>query len=213
MSNEIYDSIVNHKIVAIIRGVKPDKMLSTINALYAGGIKLIEVTFDQNNPHETRTSLELIAENYSDKIILGAGTVITVEQVEIAAECGAHYVISPNIDVSVITKTKELGKISIPGALTPSEAVTGYNAGADFVKLFPLGVMGVDYLKALFGPLSYIPFIAVGGVNIHNIRDFFAAGAVGVGIGGNLVNVHAIHGGEYYKLTEVAQQYIEKVNK
>lgn len=215
MHNRVLEKILQGKIIAIVRGVKPDKMLKTVEALYNGGIRLLEVTFDQKSDEtieETKTSLELISKHYSDKILLGAGTVVSVDQVNTAVKCGAEYIISPNTDINVIKKTKELGKISIPGAFTPSEALTAYNAGADIIKLFPAGLLGPAYLKALMGPLGHIPFVAVGGINVNNVKEFLDMGAKGVGVGGNLVNVKAINNGEYNKLTEVAQQYIQEVD-
>jgi 2-dehydro-3-deoxyphosphogluconate aldolase/(4S)-4-hydroxy-2-oxoglutarate aldolase len=214
LSKAVYEEILDNKIVAIVRGVKPGQMLRTVEALYQGGIKLLEVTFDQTSPEtlaETKASLELIAKSSSQEILMGAGTVVTVDQVDTAIKCGAEYIISPNTDVNVIQRTKELGKISIPGAFTPSEAIIAYQAGADLVKLFPAGLLGAGYVKALRGPLGYIPFVAVGGIDVNNVQDFLKAGVKGVGIGGNLVDVKAINKGEYHKLTEVARKYMEKI--
>lgn len=214
MSNLILEKILEGKIVAIVRGVKTNQMLNTVEALYNGGIRLMEITFDQKSDEtieETKASLKLISEHYSDKILLGAGTVVSAEQVDTAVKCGAEYIISPNTDVSVIKRTKELGKVSMPGAFTPSEALTAYNAGADIVKLFPAGLLGTSYLKALMGPLGHIPFVAVGGVNVNNVKEFLDSGARGVGVGGNLVNLKAINNGDYDKLTEAARQYIREV--
>lgn len=209
----ILNKILKNKIVAIVRGVKPDKILQTAEALYNGGIKLLEVTFDQTSKEtieETKRSLELVAESFSDKILLGAGTVITEEQVEIAVDCGAEYIISPNTNVNVIKKTKELDKVSIPGALTPSELVTAFDEGADIIKVFPASVFGLSYVKALMGPLGYIPVVAVGGINENNIKEFLDIGVSGVGIGGNLVDLTAISNNEFNKLTTAAQKLMEK---
>ena len=216
MSDSILNEILKHKIIAIVRGVKPDKMLQTVEALYQGGIRLLEITFDQESnktKEETRASLELIAKSYSKKLLLGAGTVVSVDQVDTAVEYGAEYIISPNTDVDVIKRTKELGKISIPGALTPSEVVTAYHAGADIVKLFPAGRFGSAYVKALMGPLGHIPFVAVGGISINNVKQFMDVGVKCVGIGGNLVDVKAINKGEFSKLTDVARQYVAEVSR
>lgn len=214
MPNEILDSIYENKIVAIIRGIGSDRIVDTVGALLEGGIKLLEVTFNhesESKAMDTLKCLALINKEYKGHVCLGAGTVLTEEQVVKAVGAGAEYIISPNTDVSVIKKTKELGKISIPGAFTPSEVVTAYNAGADIVKLFPAGNLGIEYIKALLAPLSHIPVVAVGGVNLDNVDQFIKAGAKGVGVGGSLVDKKAIYAGEYYKIKQVAQAYVNKL--
>lgn len=145
-------------------------------------------------------------------VCLGAGTVITAEQVMMAVDAGAEYIISPTTDISVIQKTKELGKVSIPGAFTPSEMVAAFDAGADIIKLFPAGVLGIDYIKALLTPLSYIPVVAVGGVNLDNVDQFIKAGAKGVGVGGNLVDKRTVYSGDYCEITKTAQAYVRKLD-
>ncbi|WHH58221.1 bifunctional 4-hydroxy-2-oxoglutarate aldolase/2-dehydro-3-deoxy-phosphogluconate aldolase [Petroclostridium sp. X23] len=214
MSNMILNQIFQNKIVAIIRGIGSDRIIDTVGALLEGGINLLEVTFNQESQEksaDTLKCLKLIKKEYGDRVCLGAGTVLTLEQVEKSVEAGAEYIISPNTDVKVIQKTKEMGKISIPGSFTPSEAVTAYNAGADIVKLFPAGILGTDYIKAFLAPLSHIPVVAVGGVTVENVNDFISAGAKGVGVGGNLVDKKAIYAGEYDKIIQVAQDYVNKI--
>ncbi len=214
MSSIILDQIFEHKIVAIIRGIGPDRMADTVEALLEGGIKLLEVTFNQESEEtieETLQSLTLIKKQYGDQVCLGAGTVVTEDQVVKAVDAGAEYIISPHTDPGVIKKTKELGKISIPGAFTPSEMVTAYNAGADIIKLFPAGILGTGYIKALLAPLSHIPVVAVGGVNADNIDQFIKAGAKGVGVGGNMADKKAIYQGDYGKIIQAAKTYVKKL--
>ncbi|MHB1314032.1 MAG: bifunctional 4-hydroxy-2-oxoglutarate aldolase/2-dehydro-3-deoxy-phosphogluconate aldolase [Christensenellales bacterium] len=216
MSNQVAKQILDGKIVAIVRGVKSDRIVDTAKALKEGGISLLEVTFDQTNEDtvkDTLKSLALLTEKLGDKISLGAGTVMSPQQAALAARAGAGYIISPNVNVGVIEKTKELGLVSIPGAFTPSEAVTAFEAGADFVKLFPAGILGTAYIKALLAPLGYIPVLAVGGVNVNNVKDFLKAGCKGVGVGGNLVDVKVIYNGEYDKITAVAKSYIDAIRE
>lgn len=211
-AKHVLKEILESKIIAIIRGVSPENIVETARALKDGGIKCLEVTFDQTSEaaiDETLLSLDLIKKAFSDEVLLGAGTVITKKQVKMAIDAGAEYIISPNTDVEVIRYTKSLNKISIPGALTPSEAVTAYKAGADIVKLFPTAVFGTSYIKAIRGPLSHIPFTAVGGVTKENAADFIDAGASGVGVGGNLVSRKAIEAGDFYKIKETAEEYIK----
>ena len=168
MSQQVLDKIINGKIVAIVRGIKSDKILDLVEAMYKGGITCVEVTFDQSSEEkmkDTLTSISKICEIYNEKICVGAGTVMTAEQVRLAIKAGAQYIISPNVDEEVIKETKKLDKISIPGAFTPTETAYAYKLGADIVKLFRAGELGAGYIKAVKAPLKHIPVVAVGGVN------------------------------------------------
>jgi len=210
------NAIENDKIIAIVRSVPCSAILETAYALLAGGINMMEVTFNQSSEegvYETANSLRLLNESLSSEILLGAGTVLTAEQVKVAKNCGARYIISPNVDVDVIQKTKELGMVSIPGAFTPTEVVAAYNAGADIVKLFPAGLLGTAYIKAVLGPLSHIPVSAVGGIDETNISDFFKAGVCCVGIGSNLVNSQIILTGNFEKITETSLNLVHALKK
>jgi len=149
----------------------------------------------------------MIKNHFGDSIAVGAGTVLTVENVRQAAEAGAQYMISPNTDEAVIKETKNLGLVSIPGAMTPTEVVSAYNMGADIVKLFPAAVLGLGYVKALLSPISHIPITAVGGINAQNAQSFIDAGCVGVSVGGNLVNKKFIEAGDFEAIKKLAQEY------
>ncbi len=206
--------ITDHKIIAIIRGIEEDRIIETIESLIDGGISLIEITLNQDSQEKCLKTIELItlvSKSFGDQLCLGAGTVITEEQVERVVDAGAEYIISPNTDIDVIKKTKALNKISIPGAYTPSEMVRAYNSGADFVKLFPAANLGPSYVRSVLSPLANIPLIAVGGVNITNASDFLEAGAVGLGVGGNLIDKQAVNMGQFDILTQNAKEFIKKV--
>ncbi len=208
--NDIKKMIDDNKIIAIVRGVDKSRVVDTVKALYTGGIRLVEVTFNQSSPtciEDTVESIKMICEAMGDKVCVGAGTVMTVEQVEAAVAAGAKYMISPNTDEAVIRRTKELDAISIPGAFTPSEAVNAYKMGADYVKLFPAGILGTKYIKAVRAPISHIPVMAVGGVDTDNLQEFFAIGISGVGVGSSLVNTKLINAGKYDELTELAKRF------
>ncbi|WP_317855221.1 bifunctional 4-hydroxy-2-oxoglutarate aldolase/2-dehydro-3-deoxy-phosphogluconate aldolase [Chakrabartyella piscis] len=208
------EELLQHKVVAIVRGVSSKYILDTVQALKDGGIHAVEITFDQKSREkyeDTLVSLKIIKSHFGDSIGLGVGTVMTAETVKEACDCGAEYIISPNVSESVIRETKKLGLLSIPGALTPTEAALAYEYGADVVKLFPAGNLGKGYIKALMGPLNHIPFMAVGGVNSENVKEFMDIGVVGVGIGGNLVNVSAIENGEFDKITAAAKEYMDAI--
>ena len=144
-------------------------------------------------------------------MLVGAGTVLTEEQLLLARDGGAKYIITPNTNPALIRKVKELGLISMPGAMTPSEAVAAWENGADIVKIFPAGTLGPDYIKAIRAPLSQIPLMAVGGVNEKNCASFLAAGCCGIGVGGGLVNKEWIMNGEWDKIIALAREYRKAV--
>lgn len=211
---EIIELILENKIIAIMRNVEPEKVLKTAEALYKGGIRLIEVTFNQSSVtgiEDTKTSISLIAENFGDSICVGAGTVVNCEQLSAANQAGAQYIISPHVSPEVIQETIELGMVSIPGAMTPSEIISADRWGADFVKIFPVKNLGVDYIKAIKSPINHIPLLAVGGVNDKNLAEFLRAGAVGVGIGGDLVNMKLIQENKFDEMTMLAKKYTEQI--
>ncbi len=212
MSKDVLDKILDSKIIAIVRGIHSSVIVSLADAMLKGGVCCIEVTFDQSskeNAEDTLVSIAKIRETFGDKVCVGAGTVMNVEQVKSASAAGAQYIISPNVNEDVIRETKKLGKISIPGAMTPTEAVQAYSYGADIVKMFPAGVLGPAYIKAIKAPLKHIPVIAVGGVNVENCAEFIKAGAVGVGVGGNLVSAKLVDEGKFDEITAVAKAYVQ----
>ena len=216
MRDRIIQEILDKKIISIVRGVEPDKMVHIAEALYEGGVTMIEVTFNQKNPNswqETADSIAAIKAAMGDRMFVGAGTVTSVELVDMAANAGAGYIISPDTDPDVIARTRELGLVSLPGAYTPTEAKQAHNAGADFVKLFPCVGDAPAYLKALCAPLSHIKFLAVGGVTADNAADFLKAGAVGIGVGSSLVNKKWADAGEFYKITEEAKRFVANISK
>ena len=215
MKQEIIQRVLDKKIVVIVRGVYGDDCLKLAEALCAGGIELMEVTFDQSsveNQQKTVETIRLINEKLQGKVVMGAGTFTTLEMLAAAYDAGAKFIVSPDMNPEVIAKTAELGLVSMPGAMTPTEILTAYRAGADFVKIFPVANLGAAYVKAVRGPLNQIPLLAVGGVNEKNVGDFIRAGAVGAGVGGNLVNKEWIAAGEFDKITALAKEFIENAN-
>lgn len=205
-------SILKHKIIVIIRKVESPYIIPLAQALYDGGVRLIEVTFDQSSPtgnDDTSQAIRSINDYFGDAMCTGAGTVMTKLQAQIASDAGAKYLISPNTDIEIIQKTTELGLVSIPGAITPTEATIAYDSGADFVKLFPAGEMGIHYVKAIMAPLNHIPFLAVGGIDEANIEQFLTIGVKGFGIGSNIVKRSLIKEGKFKEITELAKRFIE----
>ena len=172
------------EIVAILRGVTPDTVVEIAECLVQSGIKTIKVPLNSPNALE---SIRLLQQGFAERAVIGAGTVLTVAQVEAVADTGAKLVLSPNMDVAVIERTRALGLTSMPGVATATEAFCALQAGASALKLFPADVLGVGTLKAW---LSVMPagtrIYAVGGMDASNVASFRAAGAAGAGIGGSL---------------------------
>ena len=207
---EIIRCIYDKKLIAIVRGMEPEACVAAAQAVLAGGICMIEVTFNQKAEDGFRATTEgirAICEKLGDKMVVGAGTVLTCRQVDLAYEAGARYIVTPSFNAEVVRYAREKGMVTLPGVLTPTEAVAAYEAGADFVKIFPVGNLGAAYIKAIRAPLSHIPMLAVGGVNENNVADFLQAGAVGAGIGGNLVNAKWLASGELDKITAKAREF------
>lgn len=203
------------KIIAIFRGIETEKCAAAAKALFDGGVTMMEVTF---NPKEKETryrstteGIRSIIQTGGGRIFAGAGTVISLEQVVLAYEAGAQYIITPTFDPDIIRLAKKLGMVTMPGAYTATEIKNAYEAGADFVKIFPAAEAGTSYFKAIRGPLCHIPLAAVGGVDIRNAKAFLEAGAVCLGIGGNLVDKKRIEKNDYMGLTELARQYVASI--
>lgn len=208
--------VLRRKIIAIVRGQEPEHIFKLAQALEAGGIDLVEVTFNQGRPEtwrDTAAAIKTIAVRLEGKVLAGAGTVLTEEQLRMAADAGARYIITPNTDGELIGKVKRMGLLSFPGAMTPSEILEAYRAGADAVKVFPVGNLGSAYIKAVRGPLNHIPLMAVGGVDLGNAAAFLAAGCVGLGVGGSLVRRDWIVTGQWDRITETAREYRKAVEE
>lgn len=210
MREEIIQKVLDKKIVAIVRGVYGQDCINLAKALYAGGIELLEVTFDQSRPEAlvwTSETIRRLVEELGDKMAFGAGTVTSLEMLELAKEAGAQFIVSPDTNEDVIKATVAAGLVSMPGAMTPTEIVTAHRYGADFVKVFPTSNLGASYIKAIRGPINHIRLLAVGGVNEKNIGEFIKAGVNGAGVGGNLVNKEWIKNGEFDKITALAEEF------
>lgn len=214
-NNNIIDFIMRKKIIVIIRNIYGEDLYSLVTALSEGGIKLIEVTFDQSNPDswdKTAQSIRYISEEFEDEILPGAGTVISKEQVDIAKEAGAKYIISPNVNKEVIEYTKKLNLISIPGATTSTEIMHADSYGADFVKLFPAGTLGLKYAKDLLAPISHVRMVATAGITPDNIKAFIDLGYKGVGISSYLANEKLIQNKDYEAVINRAKSMCELIN-
>ena len=211
---EIIKDIETNKIVVIMRGFTTEQLIRSVDAMEKGGIKLVEVTFDQTgtvSDEETASNIRALKENFEGRVRVGAGTVMTVEQVELAYNAGAEFIISPDCYEEVIRRTRELGMVSMPGVFTPSEAANAHRYGADFAKLFPNSEVNISYLKALAVPLSHIKFLAVGGVNADNLKDYLEAGAKGIGVATAIADKKAIFAGDYEEITRRARLFTQQL--
>jgi 2-dehydro-3-deoxyphosphogluconate aldolase/(4S)-4-hydroxy-2-oxoglutarate aldolase len=216
MRDKVIGRILEDKIIAIVRGAEEEHFLPLGEALLAGGITMMEITFNQAEPSGFAATLRGIArvrEHFGDRLLAGAGTVLSESQVDMAWEAGALYIVSPNASPAVIRHTRDRGLVSLPGALSPGECQGAHEAGADFVKLFPAADLGTGYLKALRGPLSHIRFLAVGGINEENAPAFIKAGALGLGVGGNLVNKEWMAAGQWEKISALARQLVQALQE
>lgn len=214
MQEKIIQNVLEKKLIAIVRGTDPTKITDLGKALLAGGINMIEVTFDQRSTdgfRATTDSIRTLSQQFGDEVLVGAGTVLSKEQVDLAKAAGAGYIITPSTDCDVIRYAKSQDLVVMPGAMTPSEIFEAYRAGADFVKVFPAGDLGPGYIKAVSAPLAHIPLLAVGGINEKNVGAFLAVGVKGFGVGGNLVNKAWINEGRWDLITALAVEFVRNV--
>ena len=216
MREKIIQTIEENRIIAILRGYGQEALFHIAEALLQGGVRCMEITYDAKGKISDEQIAEQIGQlhqRFGTEMAVGAGTVLTKEQVRLTREAGGEYIISPNTDPEIIAETVAQGLVSIPGAMTPTECVTAWNAGADFVKLFPTSSLGAGYVKAITAPLSHIKFLAVGGVSPENIAEFVNAGVIGIGVGSDLFPKAAIGRGEYSEVTCRAKKFMAALDR
>ena len=198
--------VTDSKLVAIVRAPSAEEAIRTVEAIHAGGVGVIEVTMTVPGALKV---LEELAAKLGSKVLLGAGTVLDPETARACILSGAEFLVSPNLNVKVIETTKRYSKVSVPAGLTPTEIVTAWEAGADFVKIFPCGNMGgADYIKALKAPLPQVEMIPTGGVSLDNCAAFLKAGAAAVAVGGELVDKKAVAEKRWDAVTETARKFV-----
>ena len=211
MREQIIQTVEKEKIIVIVRGVEREKLIPLAEAMYQGGIRLLEITYSANgkvSDEDTAENIRLLAKHFEGRMYIGAGTVLTEKQVELTAQAGGKFIISPDTYPEVIKKTRELGLVSMPGALTPSEMQTAHRSGADFIKIFPITSLGASYVKAVKAPLSHLKMLAVGGVNENNIADYKKAGVDGFGLGSNIIDKKKIAEKDWDGITALAEKYV-----
>ena len=214
MREKVIKAIEDNKIVTIVRGVESGKLIPLAEAMYKGGIRLLEITYSADgsiSDEETAENIEKLSKHFENRMFIGAGPVITEKQVELTKKAGGQFIISPDTYENVIKKTRELEMVSMPGALTPSEIQSAHRYGADFIKLFPITNMGIDYVKAVKAPLSHIKFLAVGGIEVENMPDYLKAGVCGFGIGASIVNKKLIEANDFDGITELAKKFTQVI--
>ena len=195
-------------IVAIIRAPSGELLVDVAKTLYEAGIDVIEVTFTVPN------ILQIISDVHKelgDKILLGAGTMLDPESARAAFLAGAEFIVSPCVNTDVIRLCNRYDKLVMPGALTPTEVLTAWEAGADIVKVFPADIGGPKYLKAIHGPLPQVRLLPTGGVDLNTLEDFMNAGACAVGLGSSLVEKQAVEDGDLGRIRELAEKYVALV--
>lgn len=198
-------------LVPIVRTSDAESAVRSVEAIYEGGISCVEITMTVKGAIR---ALEEVAKRFGDKILLGAGTVLDPETARACILSGAEFLVTPSLNIHTVELARRYSKAIFPGALTPTEIVTAWQAGADAIKVFPCSALGgAKYIRALKGPLPQIEFVPTGGVNLDTIADFLQAGCCAVGVGSELVDAKSIAAGNYSVLTERARQFTTKVRE
>jgi 2-dehydro-3-deoxyphosphogluconate aldolase/(4S)-4-hydroxy-2-oxoglutarate aldolase len=212
---ELKEIMIKNKIIASCRGVHGDELIQCMEALYLGGIRLVDIAFTQGLAYSiTSSDIKRATENFKDRMIIGTGNVLNMEQLKIAHQSGTKFIVSPDIYPELIVETKRLGMVSIPGGMTSSEITTAKRSGADMVMIFPTGWMGLEYIKCISGdgPLNDVIFVACGGVNQGNLKDFFDCGIKIAVIGSFLANKQLIKEKNYIEITNRAEYILNVLN-
>lgn len=194
-------------LIPVLRAKRTAQGRAVVEAMIAGGVTVVEVTMTVPGAIDL---LKELKREYGSQLLLGSGTVTTADQAQATIDAGAEFVVSPSLHPEVISTTKRNNKISCPGALTPTEAITAWNSGADYVKIFPCSAVGgASYLKALLAPFPDLKLIPTGGVTLQTAASFILAGARALGVGSDLVNLSAVDSGQAATITETAKAYLK----
>lgn len=207
MAENTAESIERVGLIPVLRAKNAAQAHAVVDAMMAGGVTVVEVTMTVPGAIDVLRDLK---RKHGEKLLLGSGTVTTAKEAEATIEAGAEFVVSPSLHPDVIRATKAANKLSIPGALTPTEVITAHRAGADYVKIFPCSAMGgAPYLKALLAPFPFLKLIPTGGVTIQTAESFVKAGARALGVGSDLVNLAAVDEGKPELITQAAKAYLQ----
>jgi len=207
MPEATQEAIERVGLIPVLRARSMAQGRAVVEAMVAGGVNVVEVTMTVPGAIDLLRELK---REYGDKLLLGSGTVTTADQAQATIDAGAEFVVSPSLHPEVISATKRNKKVSCPGALTPTEAITAWNAGADYVKIFPCSAVGgASYLKALLAPFPHLKLIPTGGVTLQTASSFIQAGARALGVGSDLVNLAAVESGHAETITDTAKAYLK----
>ncbi|MDR1702680.1 MAG: bifunctional 4-hydroxy-2-oxoglutarate aldolase/2-dehydro-3-deoxy-phosphogluconate aldolase [Sporomusaceae bacterium] len=210
MKARVLQAITEPGVIAIMRGFSLEESLKAAEALIKGGVRAIEAT---SNTKGAVTILKNLVKEFGQNTFIGAGTVLKEEELFNAIDAGATFILAPNFDRVIVQKTVAASLVSIPGAFTPTEVVAAHNAGADFIKVFPVSSVGPQYIKDLKAPLNDLPLLPVGGVNLENAAAFIKAGATALGVGSGLVPGELIKNQKFAELTRLAEAFLEKIRE
>jgi 2-dehydro-3-deoxyphosphogluconate aldolase/(4S)-4-hydroxy-2-oxoglutarate aldolase len=209
---QVLERIRSVGLVPVIRARSADEAAQAADAIQAGGVAILEITMTV--PGAVEVIREVAGRDGAGDTLVGAGTVLDPESAEACMDAGARFIVSPSLNLDTIKLCNEAGVAVLPGALTPTEVVTAWRAGADLVKVFPAGAVGgPSYIKALKAPLPQIDLVPTGGVNLKTAGDFIRNGAAALGVGADLVDVQALRRGEPAALTEKAREYVRVVRE
>ena len=207
--DEVLQKITSIGIIPVIRAASAEEANQAVEAVCKGGIPVVEITM---TVPDAPSVIRRVVEQQGDRVLVGAGTVLTAEQAKTCLDAGAEFLVSPGFSAEVLEVARQRGKLAIPGALTPSELMQAIAHGAKVVKIFPCGsVGGAKYLKSLKAPFPKVAMVPTGGVNGGNAKEYFAAGALALGIGADLVDLAALRAGESAKVTAAAKDLVEAV--
>jgi 2-dehydro-3-deoxyphosphogluconate aldolase / (4S)-4-hydroxy-2-oxoglutarate aldolase len=209
--SEVLSFITEIGIVPIVRTNSAESAIRAVEAIYNGGVRAAEITMTV--PGAVK-ALEKVADRFGDKLVLGAGTVLDPETARICMLAGAEFFVTPSLKIATIEVAKRYSKVICPGALTPTEVLTAWDAGADVVKIFPCGnVGGPKYIKALKGPFPHIEMVPTGGVNLETAGEFLKAGACAVAVGSELVDAKSVREGRFDQIEAKTRQYLAVIQK
>lgn len=207
MPETTQETIERVGLIPVLRARSTAQGRAVVEAMMAGGVNVVEVTMTVPGAIDL---LKELKREYGRQLLLGSGTVTTAEQAQATIDAGAEFVVSPSLHPDVIATTKRNRRISCPGALTPTEVITAWNAGGDYVKIFPCSAVGgASYLKALLAPFPHLKLIPTGGVTLQTAESFIKAGARALGVGSDLVNLAAVDSGHAETITETARAYLK----
>ncbi|HUE76174.1 MAG TPA: bifunctional 4-hydroxy-2-oxoglutarate aldolase/2-dehydro-3-deoxy-phosphogluconate aldolase [Chloroflexota bacterium] len=210
MKEELLRRMTDGGIVAIMRRTESSLAIETVDALYRGGVFVVEVTLNTDGALDMISAL---AGHFGDQVLVGAGTVMDVASAQAALDAGAKFIVAPHTDVAVIRFANEADRPVIPGAFTPTEIVHAWRAGADLVKVFPVGSVGPRYLRDVLAPLNDIPLLPTGGVTLDNAAEFIRSGARGLGLGSDLVNPKLVTARSFDAIADRARAFVSEVTR